>query len=145
MISLSRSQASIDRQVGQARRALIDEINATIGAQRQAYITTLPGQEMIYGAKEAEAKAYLAADPEPSDLTDYPFLAAEVGVTAETAYQLAQVWLYMAHEWRTVGPQMEHLRLSLISDADAATTMVEIEQVRAAHKNLTEGTQEAQQ
>ncbi|KPP88744.1 MAG: hypothetical protein HLUCCO07_11975 [Rhodobacteraceae bacterium HLUCCO07] len=114
------------------QRKLIGEINTAIGKMRQAHITALPGQEMIYTAKEAEAKAYLAEDPEPEDLDDYPFLAAEVGVTAETPYQLAQIWLYMASEWRTVGPQLENLRLALIGDAEAATTPEEVDQVRVA-------------
>lgn len=138
MITLSRSTASKKKQTDRERRKLITEINTKIGKMRQAHITALPGQEMTYSAKEAEAKAYLAEDPEPEDLEDYPFLAAEVGVTAETPYQLAQVWLYMAHEWRTVGPQLENLRLSLIRDAEAATTMAEIEQVRGAFETLTE-------
>ena len=44
-------------------------VNAAIGQVRARYITVLPGQEMLYLAKETEARAWLAAvDPDPGAL-----------------------------------------------------------------------------
>lgn len=56
---------------------------------RCKYITDISGQGMIYQAKEAEAKAYVAENPEPSILDNYPFIADEVGTTAPTATKVA--------------------------------------------------------
>lgn len=52
-----------------AKAAAISEINAATGLARQTFITTCPGQEMIYIAKEREALAFLAAPT--VDLTAY--------------------------------------------------------------------------
>ena len=85
---------------------------------RQHYITVIPGQEMIYLAKEAEAVRYLAEAPET--LTEYQMLSAEVGVTAPTAYELAQLWANMSALWRQVAATIEHIRLSAIYAVEAA-------------------------
>ena len=57
---------------------------AAITAARSAVITVLPGQDMIYQTKEAEARAWIA-DPAP-DLANYPLLSAEIGLTAPDAH-----------------------------------------------------------
>lgn len=98
----------------------IAAINATIGEIRARYITVAPGQDPIYAAKEAEARDYIA-DSAP-DMSKYPFLSAEVGVTAPDAYQLAQLWLGMASLWRTVASALERIRLVAINSVQAAST-----------------------
>ncbi|WP_282060082.1 hypothetical protein [Roseobacter litoralis] len=40
---------------------------------------------MMYLRKEAQARAFLAQAVTPTDLTDYPLIAAEVGITAQSA------------------------------------------------------------
>lgn len=92
--------------------------------QRQAYVTPLPGQEMIYLAKEAEALRYLN-DPEP-DLLNYPFISREIGITGDTGWQVAQVWAYMANLWRETAAQLEQTRLGLGAQIDAAATAAEL-------------------
>lgn len=72
----SRAAAALAEARATAHAALATRI----AAARSALITDLPGQQMIYLAKEAEARAFLA-DPAP-DLAAYPLLAAEVGLTA---------------------------------------------------------------
>ena len=99
------------------------EITTRISAARSAMITTLPGQQMIYLAKEAEAARYIS-DPAP-DLATYPLLAAEIGITAPDAWQLAQIWLGMADLWRQAAAQLEALRLGTAAAVEAAGTVAE--------------------
>ncbi len=96
----------------------VARINDAASSLRQHYITVIPGQEMIYLAKEAEAVRYLAEAPET--LTEYPMLAAEVGITAPTAYELAQLWANMSALWRQVAAQIETARLTAIYAIEAA-------------------------
>lgn len=108
-----------------AREAAIARVNAGAGEVRRLYITVIDGQELIYQEKRAEAVAYLA-DPDP-DPDDYPFIAAEVGSTAETAQQVAQVYLNMSAILRAAGAALEHYRIGAIVAIEAATTPAEID------------------
>ncbi len=106
------------------RASAIATINAAAAHVRRLYITELPGQELIYQEKRAEAVAYLAdADP---DLADYPFIAAEIGATAPTAHEVAQVYVNMAALLRAAGAALEHVRLGAIAGVEAAETEAEI-------------------
>lgn len=102
------------------RKAAISEINMSMSTIREQYVTNITGQEMLYQVKEEEARAYLVSDPEPTDLTDYPLIAAEVGITAPTAYEVAQVYLNMAIQWKTLAAQLETLRLGTIKSIEEA-------------------------
>lgn len=93
---------------------------------RQKFITPITGQEMIYIEKEKEAAGFMAVSPEPTDLTPYPFTAAEIGITATTAYGVAQVYLNLAAYWRVVGPQLEGLCLGSVVGLEQATTQAEV-------------------
>lgn len=109
------------------RRKAIEAANVAIGQVRRAYITAIPGQEMIYAAKEAEAQAYISQEPE--NLADFPMLAAEVGITAPTAYHLAMVWLHMGAYWRHMAATLEKIRLGAIAKIEAASSADEISAV----------------
>ena len=108
-----------------AKAAARARLSTTITAARSAVITVLPGQDMIYQAKEAEARAWIA-DPAP-DLTNYPLLSAEIGLTAPDAHSLAQLWLNMAQLWRQAAAELEALRLGIGAAIDAAQTVEEVE------------------
>ena len=112
------------------------KINDLAGAKRRTFITALPGQEMLYLKKEAEAASYVALSPEPSDLTDFPLMAAEVGagLTAPTAYQLAQIWLYMGHEWKIAAGQIETARLGAVYAIEGTATEAAIDAVLTAYR-----------
>lgn len=116
--------------LAQAKAAASAELAARIEAARTALITDLPGQSMIYMAKEAEARAFLA-EPEP-DMANYPMLAAEVGITAPDAETLAQIWLNMAAIWRNAAAQLEALRLSTAAAIEAAATPTQVAAAMAA-------------
>lgn len=107
-----------------ARARAMAKLSAWIAAARAQFITELPGQEMVYLAKEAEARAWVAAIAPV--LADYPLLSAEVGITAPDAEQLAQLWLNMATLWRATAAELEALRLSTQAAILAAESEAEI-------------------
>ena len=107
-----------------ARASARARLAAAISDARTAMITLLPGQEMIYLAKEAEARDWLAADD--PDLADYTLLAAEVGITAPTAGELAQLWLNMGALWRGAAARLEALRMTVCAAIAAAETPEEV-------------------
>jgi hypothetical protein len=112
-----------------SRESAMIELNSWIAAARSLLVTSLPGQDMIYLAKEAEARAWVAAvDPQ---LEDYPLLEAEAGITAPDADQLAQLWLNMGALWRGTAAQLERLRMTAIGGITAAATPAALDAVMA--------------
>lgn len=114
VVLAARDAARLDQAKAEARAA----VNAMAGQVRQAFITDLPGQDMIYLGKEAEARAWLA-DPAPQPAA-YPLLMAEVGVTAQTAAELAALWLTMGAQWRLVAAAIEAARMTALRDVSVA-------------------------
>lgn len=116
----ARAAAALEAAKAEARVTLA----AAVTAARAALITDLPGQSMIYLAKEAEARAWMA-DPTP-DPAAYPLLSAELGITAPDGASLAQIWLNLATLWRSTAADLEALRLTASAAIDAATTVEEV-------------------
>lgn len=120
-----RTQADLDAELEEARRAGIRAVNAATDAVRRRYVTAITGQDMLYLRKEAEARDYIAAvDP---DLVDYPLIAAEVGITAPTAWQVAQVYLGLSAVWISLAAPLETARLGGIALIEAAADVAAIE------------------
>ncbi len=120
------------RALADAKAAALARLSAHITEARGAFITDLPGQQMIYQAKEAEARAWIAdLVPDPAA---YPLLVAEIGITAPDAHSLAQLWLNMATLWRQTAAALEAVRLSTAAAIEAAET---VEQVELAVSGLT--------
>lgn len=105
------------------KATLRTKIDADAEAARLRYITGGAGQAMTYQQKAAEAVALLAdVDLRPED---YPLLAAEIGITADTLLGVAQV-VFEAHQgWRQIGAQIEALRLNGKDGVNAAETIEE--------------------
>lgn len=125
MITIRRDPARVDAflaaELSDHKIQSVQRINATIGAVRQRFITTAPGQEMIYLSKETEARACIAeADPDPAD---YPLLAAEIGITAPDLQSVAQTVMNLAAIWRLIGAQLEQIRLLTSAQISAATSV----------------------
>ncbi|PTX38104.1 hypothetical protein [Gemmobacter caeni] len=116
----ARAATALEAAKAEARVTLA----AAVTAARATLITDLPGQSMIYLAKEAEARAWMA-DPTP-DPAAYPLLSAELGITAPDAASLAQIWLNLATLWRSTAADLEALRLTASAAIDAATTLEEV-------------------
>jgi hypothetical protein len=106
----------------------IDYVNKECGNLRKMFITSLPGQDLIYKEKQLEGSSYLA-DPSPK-IDEYPFIKAEVGYTGDTAEQVAQVYLNMGAQWRQIGATLETLRYNGFAAVESATTPEEILQAR---------------
>lgn len=137
-ITLSRTEASRARELARHRRKAIAEITELVRPVRLQFITDLPGQDMIYMEKEREALRYLAEDPQPSSLDDFPWIEQEVGSTASTAYEVAQVFANLAARWRTVGARLEGLRIDATTQVDSATSKDEVDAAVSDLKELLE-------
>ncbi|MCL7466346.1 hypothetical protein [Phaeovulum sp. NW3] len=134
-----RTEADLAAALEATRRAAIRSVNAACGAVRARFVTQLPGQEMIYLRKEAEARAFIA-DPAP-DLAAYPFISAEVGITPPggTALHVAQTYLAMSAQWQAIGAALEQIRLGSIGQIEAAATEAAITAALSAVQTALEG------
>lgn len=117
-----RGPEQLASDLAKSKASAIAKVNGWAATVRAQHITAIPGQDMIYLAKEAEALRWLAADPAPADLSGFPLLAAEIGITAETPDQLAQLWVNLGELWRGLAAQIETARLGtikVIAEADS--------------------------
>lgn len=112
------------------RAAALARVKNMTAAARNMVFTDLPGQDAIYLQKRVEAGRYLAEKPKALD--GFPFLAAEVGVTAPDAYQLAQLWLNRGHMFEVIGAMTEGARLTATNAIAAARKIEELGQAEAA-------------
>ncbi len=117
-------------QLARAKAQAVERINRRVGDLRRRIFTDIPGQDAIYLEKRAEAVRYVAADA-PKDLTDFPLLAGEVGITAPDAWQLAQLWLHLSDAFRAMGAATEHLRQRASAAVAAAQDFDAIEAAEA--------------
>lgn len=111
-------------------QAAISAVNSAVGAIRASIVTTIPAQDMVYLKKEAEARAYIA-DADPA-LEQYPFIAAEIGITAPDAYAVAQVYVNLAFILEQQAAALEQFRLGFVAQLEAATVDAEIDAILAA-------------
>ncbi len=115
-----------------------DRINGFVGDLRRRIYTDIPGQDALYLEKRAEAVAYVAearGRGEPANLVDYPLLENELGITAPTAWTLAQLWLNRSDQFKRVGAATERLRMqALIAIASASS----FEALEAIERDFTE-------
>lgn len=122
-----RSLAEVVAHVEGARAGAIAAINACAADVRRRYVTDILGQEAIYMMKEAEARAWVASGGE--DPAQFPLILAEVGITAPTAHEVAQVYLNLAGLYVQVAARLETARLGCIA---AAETAIDEDAARAA-------------
>lgn len=107
--------------LAQWKALLVSEIDASAEIARLRYITGGSGQAMTYQQKAQEASQCLA-DSAPVAV-NYPLLSAEVGITAPTLVEVAQIVNTAYRSWVQVGAQIEALRLFAKSAVMAATTI----------------------
>lgn len=104
------------------------------------FITPLPGQVEKYKRKESHARAYLeayhaahgsgGAIPYPAD--DDPrwsAVAAEAGpgLTGETLFHVAIIYVTLAEQWYAILDAYEPLRIAHVNRVEAATTTAEVD------------------
>jgi hypothetical protein len=113
-----------DRTLDEWKVLLMMNIDSDAEAARLRYITAGSGQAMTYQQKAQEASEVLSlVGSGEVDETQFPLLSAEVGITAPTLIEVAQVVDYAYQTWRVVGAQIEALRLGGKSAVSAATTI----------------------
>lgn len=118
-----------------ARAQSVERVNRMAGDLRKRIYTDIPGQDALYLEKRAEAVAYVQQvtfGTEPETLADYPLLANEVGITAPTAWSLAQIWLNRSDQFRRVGAETERARMQATIAIAAAPDFDTIETIEAA-------------
>ena len=125
---ITRNQAAIvamqTEMLERAKLVAQARLIKVMAEARLGFVTPLPGQDMIYLAKEAEARSWV--NTENPVLADYPLLATEVGITAPDADQLAQLWLNMAALWRSAASGLEATRLSTAAAISSAQSIDEL-------------------
>lgn len=97
------------------RTTMKDKVDREAGEYRTNFITAVPGQEMTYLRKEAEARAF-AADNQAA----VPLLEAEATATSVTTSELAASVIAQADAWAFIGAAIEAARMGAkkaISDA----------------------------
>ncbi|MDH0366723.1 hypothetical protein [Brucella anthropi] len=111
-------QVAVEVPLSAVKDALKAQIDALAETERLKYITPGNGQMLTYQQKVAEAQAFKAAsDPQPSD---YPILSSEVGITAETIGEVANIVLAAFAQWQKIGAMIESIRLGAKRDIDNA-------------------------
>ncbi len=125
--SVDRGKYRIDRQpvapsLADIQAQAAAEVDLLAGKTRLKYVTVSPGQEMTYTAKLADAERYIAAEY-PADTAPYPWIHAEAQATGATPTQVADLIVYTAGLWTTIGAKIEGARQAAKrSIADAADT-----------------------
>jgi hypothetical protein len=102
-------------------------IEAAAAETRSRYAT--PGKHVIYDRKLKEAERYLAAvaaGNTPATLNGFPYMKREVGKTAPTAVDLANLWIAMNAAWEDVSATIEEISITAKAEARAAGTAEDI-------------------
>lgn len=108
------------------RAELKAEIDTQAGIRRQRYVTAVPGQDMVYAEKRAEAERVIAGATD-----DVPHIAAEAAMNGRTLGEQAELVLAMAAQWTAISVAIETARLAAKAAIDAAATQTEARAVRA--------------
>lgn len=91
-----------------------------------------PGKHVIYEKKYQEALKYIAAivqNAPPPDLKKYPYIKREVGLTAPTPLQVAQLWVSMSESLDQVAPLIEEVSLRGKYAVKSAQSQDEIDEI----------------
>lgn len=128
MTEFRRSKAGQARELDRARQAALAALGRIVGAKRRLLVTDIPGQDLVYAAKEREAREYLAArDRNPAD---FPLITAEVGITAPNAVAVAGAFLARAKANNRALASLEARRRRLVIELEAAASTAEIAEIQ---------------
>lgn len=116
-----------EEQIAQYKRRKSTEIDIFAEEQSLRIMTPGFGKVLTYVWKINEAQKLLAqvANEEEINMAEYPFIAAEVGATAETAPEVATVIMQTAYVWVNCRATME----GAIFAARAALATATVEEV----------------
>lgn len=129
-VSSAFSSEELAADLLNAQTVAIGKVNETCGSIRAMFVTVIPFQETTYADKEKEAAAFVVDDNPSED--DYPYIFAEVGETAPTAFQVAQVYLNKAYLLRSQNAGLEKVRIAAITAIENASERSEIDSAALA-------------
>lgn len=134
MITFGRNPALI---LSNEKAEALARIDADAGIIRLRFFSDIPMQAGLVLRKEAQARAFLALNPEPTDLTPYGYIVAEVGVRPNetTVRAVAERFVYEADVVNAIGPVLEAARMSAKQAVREATSAIQIEALVLAHWN----------
>ncbi|MCX2699269.1 hypothetical protein [Ochrobactrum chromiisoli] len=115
---LANPQGGESPSLADIKRQLAKQVDTAAENERLKYITPGNGQAMTYQQKVAEAQAFKAATSPQA--ADYPLLSSEIGITAETLDEVANIVLGAFAQWQQIGAMIEAVRLGAKRDIDAA-------------------------
>lgn len=108
-------------------------IDTLAGEVRMRHLSSLPGQDLVYAAKLAQAQAYIAAQAIDSNALVPGYVAADVAAVGGTALAAAQAIVAAAEAFHAgAGPQIEQARRAGKAAVSAATTAEGIDAAKAS-------------
>lgn len=111
-------------QLDDLRAQALSKVDREAEAQRLRHITPGAGQALVYEQKRAEAQR-MENDPDPV-ASNYPLLAAEVGITAPTLAEVGSKVRELSAAWLATAAAIEAARLGAKVAIGAAATPPEI-------------------
>jgi hypothetical protein len=132
---------TVSKDIAALRTAAVGRVYAVAGSIRARFATNLPAQDMIYLEKASEARRYLDAyptygsDPDPisaDPVSGYPFIVSEIGITADSGWEIAQFYVQGAALFRQAGAVIDGIRLGYGKQIEAAANPAEIAALEAA-------------
>ncbi|UXU07194.1 hypothetical protein [Agrobacterium tumefaciens] len=109
------------------KTALKAEIDAQAETERLRYITPGEGQALTYQRKTEEAKR--ATEVSVPSASDYPLLAASIGIDGTTIKEVADVVIRQDAAWALLGAEIERTRLTAKRNIDLASDDIEAREV----------------
>lgn len=105
-----------------------DEIKSLAATARDKFRT--PGKDGVYLTKLSEGREWVAAG-KPEDLSEYPCITAEIGVTAPTAEDLVVLWETMNTVWtKQALPAIERIEQNALLNIKNSSCVAEINEAK---------------
>ncbi len=114
------------------RQAAIEQVNAAAERARLQYVTPGAAQAMVYLEKAIVSGSFLAQYPTATAAlgaaqVDWPLLAAEIGITGASLFEVAQVFQAKRRQWTLLAAQIETIRRGVNIDLAAAQSEAAID------------------
>lgn len=127
-----RTPEEIAAVVAVHREKAVEKINRLRGQTRKRFITSIPGQDLVYAEKERVARAWMTqytSTGEEPDPAEFGAIHAEVGpgLTGETAYQVAYIYIFMSEQWRQLSPVIERVSILYLNAAERENDVTRLE------------------
>lgn len=107
---------------------MLYQVDKGAGQVRSLFITSIPGQDMVYLAKETEAQLIVADPGQGAGVPDNetPHVTAEATAYGVSRFDKAVEILTLRQLWATVSPVIETRRLEAKDAVNAATTAPDV-------------------